>query len=58
MRYKPWAIYATFEAIKRKELGLYTSRENAERDKEIYRRCLPLQFAVEIVWIGDECYAR
>lgn len=53
MRYKPWAVYATFSITKRKELGIYTNRENAERDAGIYRRHLPKDAAVEVVWIGE-----
>lgn len=54
MRYKPWAVYATFDITKRAELGIYTSRENAERDAGKYRRCLPRHAAVEVVWVGAE----
>jgi hypothetical protein len=54
MRYKPWAVYATFSITTRKELGIYTSRENAERDRGIYRRCLPKNVAIEVVWVGEE----
>ena len=57
MRYKPWAVYATFDITRRKELGIYTSRENAERDAGQYRRYLPKHAAVEVVWIGAEVHA-
>ena len=50
----------TIDSIVRqgKELGIYTSRENAERDAGIYRRCIPKTAAIEVVWIGEESHAR
>lgn len=57
MRYKPWSIYVSFNVTNRKEMGVYTNRENAERDASGYRKHLPKTALVEVVWMGEDRHA-